>query len=73
MIFSVMPSLRCELYSVILARQLQAEEDARSHEIYKRRQQQQETRQKEEEERKRKNEDSASRKSKKMKDKCLIM
>ncbi|KAG2744741.1 hypothetical protein P692DRAFT_20744039 [Suillus brevipes Sb2] len=62
-----------ELYSVILARQLQAEEDARSHEIYKRRQQQQEIRQKEEEERKRKNEDSASRKSKKMKDKCLIM
>lgn len=58
---------------VILARQLQAEEDARSHEIYKRRQQQQEIRQKEEEERKRKNEDSASRKSKKMKDKCLIM
>ncbi|KAG2101578.1 uncharacterized protein F5147DRAFT_616394 [Suillus discolor] len=58
---------------VILARQLQAEEDARSHEIYKRRQQQQEIRQKEEEERKRKNEDSASRKSKKMKDKCIIM
>ncbi|KAG1820861.1 uncharacterized protein BJ212DRAFT_1265931 [Suillus subaureus] len=62
----------CKLYSVILARQLQAEEDARSHEIYKRRQQQQEIRQKEEE-RKRKNEDSASRKSKKMKDKCVIM
>ncbi|KAG1736330.1 hypothetical protein EDB19DRAFT_1721661 [Suillus lakei] len=58
---------------VILARQLQAEEDARSHELYKRRQKQQETRQKEEEERKRKNEDSASRKSKKMKDKCVIM
>jgi hypothetical protein len=58
---------------VILARQLQAEEDARSHEIYRRRQQHQQSRQKEEEERKRKNEDSASRKSRKMKDKCIIM
>ncbi|KAG2073095.1 DUF544-domain-containing protein [Suillus decipiens] len=64
----------CELYSAILARQLQAEEDARSHEIYKRRQQQQQQiQQKQEEERRRKNEDSASRKSKKMKDKCIIM
>ncbi|KAG2114837.1 hypothetical protein DEU56DRAFT_841746 [Suillus clintonianus] len=57
----------------VLARQLQAEEDARSHEIYMRRQRQQEIRQREEEERKRKNEDGASRKSKKMKDKCVIM
>ncbi|KAG1735291.1 uncharacterized protein EDB91DRAFT_1144738 [Suillus paluster] len=59
-----------------LARQLQAEEDGRSHEIYMRRQRQQEIRrvqEREEEERKRKNEDGASRKSKKRKDKCVIM
>ncbi|KAJ8596699.1 hypothetical protein M405DRAFT_725644 [Rhizopogon salebrosus TDB-379] len=63
-------------HSAVLARELQAEEDARSHEIFKRRQQQEEIRrvqEKEEERRKRKNEDGASKSSRKMKDKCIIM
>jgi hypothetical protein len=74
------PKVRAELYdsySAVLARKLQAEEDARSHEIYKRRQQQQEeirqVREREEERKKRKNGDGASRRSRKMKDKCIIM
>ncbi|KIJ62931.1 hypothetical protein HYDPIDRAFT_182584 [Hydnomerulius pinastri MD-312] len=57
-----------------LARQLQAEEDERAQQIYLRRQQVLE-RQRAEQERRKKpsNEDGESRKSKKVKDKCVIM